>query len=505
MNNIKAIGILSLIGSIMLMSTSCALALSEGEQLLQQANALKENTFYHKAYETYEEARKRLLAIGDSEKANTCRIQMHEVEKILIEFPYTKEDALKLLGEHFKDIPQSERNSWFQEGKIDFIISDNKPFYLYDFIANLKYRNPDLMKKDINSLKRAEKFVTKNRNLIFKHPDSGYTQRAWKPYINPVTYLADASLFVPREKLPEIGLLKLWIPLPIRTGAQDNVRVISITPEEYVKFPPQTDGDIGFVYLEISLDELKKDLRIQLQFEFMHYEQHFLIDPGNVGKYDTDSYLYKQYTRSYNNTTITPEIRQKAQEIVEDEKNPYLAAKRLYEYIVERIDYSHMPHASLNVLGIPESVYVHERSYGDCGAQGTYFSALCRSLGIPARTSGGMQLCPGEEGTHFWAEFYLPNYGWIPVDTSIAQIANYPIELTDDERRTFKNFFFGKQDSYRYIIQKDVDVPLIPEPEEPILLPMAIQFPAVVCASSLENPAIAVLDQWKIEFKPIYH
>ncbi|GAH19016.1 unnamed protein product, partial [marine sediment metagenome] len=200
----------------------------------------------------------------------------------------------------------------------------------------------------------------------------------------------------------------------------------------------------------------------------------------------------------------TSEIREKAREIVRDEKNPYLAAKKIYHYIVEKIDYSHMPHMTLNVLGKPESVYVHENSYGDCGAQGTYFSALCRSLGIPARTSGGMQLCPGEEGGHFWAEFYLPNYGWLPVDTSIAQIANYPIELTDDERRAFKEFFFGSQDPYRYVIQKDVDVPITPEPDEPVLLPMAIQFPAVVCKTSQENPAFVVLDHWNIEFKPVY-
>lgn len=72
---------------------------------------------------------------------------MHEVQKVLIEFPYPKEDAVRLLEEHFKDIPQSKRNSWFEEDKVDLIIFDGKSFHFYDFIANLKYRNLDLMKK----------------------------------------------------------------------------------------------------------------------------------------------------------------------------------------------------------------------------------------------------------------------------------------------------------------------------------------------------------------------
>ena len=202
---------------------------------------------------------------------------------------------------------------------------------------------------------------------------------------------------------------------------------------------------------------------------------------------------------------LTPEIKEKARQIAGDEKNPYRAAKKLYEYIVENVDYSLLPHATLDVLGMPESVYVHEHSYGDCGAQGSYFSALCRSLGIPARTTGGLQLCPGVEGSHFWAEFYLPSYGWLPVDTSVAQFANYPIELTEEERKAFKEFFFGRQDPYRYVIQKDIDIPLTPEPEEPVLLSMAIQRPAAVCTTARQNVGLLLLEHWKVEFRPVYH
>ena len=127
-----------------------------------------------------------------------------------------------------------------------------------------------------------------------------------------------------------------------------------------------------------------------------------------------------------------------------------------------------------------------------------------------------MQLCPGEEGGHFWAEFCLPNYGWIPVDTSVAQMVNRP-GLTNSQRKRFKEFFFGSQDPYRYVIQKDVDVPLTPEPDEPVPLPEAIQFPVVVCKTSTprlwqslyfsywqELGTSALGKHWNIEFRPVY-
>ncbi|UCG94552.1 MAG: transglutaminase domain-containing protein [Candidatus Aerophobus sp.] len=503
MNMKRAIVSSTLIVGMILISTY-AFAQSEADLLYQQAQEFEKKTYYDKAYETYEKARERHLEIGDLEKAKACRIQMQQIEKIFLDYYYTKEDAIKLLEENFKYISKSERNSWIEKGKIDFIMSDGQPFYSTHFITNLKYRNLELMKKDLKLIESEREFFAKYQDLVFRYPGSSYPPRIWRPYINPVTFLASASLPIPRGELPEVGLLKIWIPLPVQTGAQDNIRVISVMPEEYVKIPPRVDGDIGHAYLEIPLEQLKEDLNIRLQFIFSHYEQRFIIDPENAGEYDKESDLYKKYTRSYGNTTITPEIREKAQQIVEDEKNPYLATKRIYDYIVENIDYSLMPHFKLNVLGQPESIYVHENLHGDCAAQGIYFSTLCRSLGIPARTTGGMQLCPGKESMHFWAEFYLPNYGWIPVDTSIAQSANIPPELTDNQRKAFKEFFFGSQDPYRYAIQKDVDMPLTPRPDEPILLPMAIQFPAVVCETSKENPNFLALKYWKIEFEPVY-
>ena len=71
--------------------------------------------------------------------------------------------------------------------------------------------------------------------------------------------------------------------------------------------------------------------------------------------------------------------------------------------------------------------------------------------------------CPGSAGTHFWAEYYLEGYGWVPVDVTAAETADWSYNATADQRHQFKAYYFGGLDPYRYIIQKDVDIPLTPD------------------------------------------
>ncbi|MDD5085119.1 MAG: transglutaminase domain-containing protein [Candidatus Omnitrophica bacterium] len=488
-------GLVICAASVVYAETKSDIAFWKGEEAFRAAS-------YEKARELYREAWKGYLREGDTKHADDALAKLYQSGNILFEYPLGRVDAEKKLAEAFKDVPAAERNKWLDSGKADFILIDGKPRYYMDFAKNLLFRDPELMKKVPEALKGEALFFNKYRGLIFRTKDEEYTAKPWKPYINPVTFLGAGSISLPRKDLPKTGVLKVWIPLPVQTAAQDNIRIISIEPEKYVKTAPTIDGDIGLVYLEIPLEEMKADFSITVKFIFTHYEQRFTIDPAKVGEYDKNSSLYKEHTKSYKNTTVTDSIKKQAEEIAGGEKNPYLAARKIYDYVVDNINYSLMPHVTLGILGKPESEFVHEKKFGDCGAQSVYFAALLRALGIPARTTGGMQLCPGAVSDHFWAEFYLPNYGWIPVDTSVAQTAGFSKSVSEEENKVFKAYFFGNQDPYRFVIQKDVDVTLIPPADEPVFLPMAIQFPAVLCSTSEEDLSLGFSD-WKFEFEPV--
>lgn len=88
---------------------------------------------------------------------------------------------------------------------------------------------------------------------------------------------------------------------------------------------------------------------------------------------------------------------------------------------------------------------------------------------------------------HFWAEFYLPNYEWIPVDTSIAQLPDYLPGLNDTDRAQYKDYFFANLDPYRLAIQTDIALPLTPPATETIMLPMAIQNAEAPCDTMIEQ------------------
>ena len=55
---------------------------------------------------------------------------------------------------------------------------------------------------------------------------------------------------------------------------------------------------------------------------------------------------------------------------------------------------------------------------GECSDFSTYFISLCRASGIPSRHVVGRVVSKNlKKSFHVWAEVFLENHGWIPVDT----------------------------------------------------------------------------------------
>jgi hypothetical protein len=264
---------------------------------------------------------------------------------------------------------------------------------------------------------------------------------------------------------------------------------------------PDVNGDLGQVYLNVPLDGLTSNVVFNITYSFTTYQIHYDIDPNNVGAYDKISPDYATYTASHDNIRITPEIVNEAMTVVGNETNPFLQAKLLYDYVVGNISYSTVPHYSLNARGIPESENVRIHRYGDCGAQSMYYSALLRSLGVPARTCGGFEMFGGDTGMHFWAEFFLPNYGWVPVDVTWAEAMDrIPLgQISDAERVSFKEYFFANLDPLRYTIQNDADQLLVPSPAMYYLLYAVFQTPMASCLGCEQDLPFGAAVYWQFK------
>lgn len=431
-----------------------------------------------------------------------------------IEFPYTWSEALEILEKAYPYAGRSRLETWLKYGA-EFIMIDGEPRYFSAVVNSFAHRHDDIMRrKNQEEGRAAEKFAAPLRSMAFSGPEESYPASTFQPFINPITYLGTQTLRIPRSALSADGTLKLWFPLPIATGDQDAVRVLSVTPERWVRGLPTVNEELGQLYMEVPLQELSGDLDVRLTFTFCHWERRSVVNPAQVGTYDVASELYRRYTAPGIHTPLTREIVDKAREIVGDEKNPWVAARKIYDYMLKHVRYSFTPHLSLGFTGTPEALYVLRNGFGDCGAQSMLFSALCRAVGIPARTTGGYQMVPRHGGTHFWAEFYLPAYGWIPVDVTMADTASWA-DIPDEERISFENYCFGNMDPFRMVIQTDVEIPLQPRPESPVLLmapsgvPMVFQTPALVAPHFAVTPMELVSDlcekYWTQDVVPLDH
>ncbi|WP_211531398.1 transglutaminase-like domain-containing protein, partial [Methanocalculus chunghsingensis] len=362
------------------------------------------------------------------------------------------------------------------------IASDGETMYFSDTATNYLYAHPEIFQQ------KEQPFTFAHLSRYAADPQADGPEAEDLPYRNPIHYEGTMHLAIEEDDLPPTGILKIWYPHPIETDIQRDVTVTNMAYPEYIVKGPDTNADIGIIYYEIPADAIDGDLILTTDISFTSYEGIFSIDPATVGAYDRTDPDYILYTRSERNIEITDEIRETARAVVGDETNPHLQAQMIYMHIIETYPYSHVPHISLDSRQpkVAESTHMFETGRGDCGTQSMLFSAFCRSLGIPARATGGYQMLLQETpGPHFWAEYHLPGYGWVPVDPTVADVADL-FDIPEDERRAFKQYYGSNIDPTRLVIQKNVDAAIDPAyPDDAAVFRLVRQYPAILSDVSM--------------------
>ena len=282
-------------------------------------------------------------------------------------------------------------------------------------------------------------------------------------YVNPRVFDVDLT-FELRPDLKTIDRehdLKLWLPAPKEWDSQKAVRIISVDPPPQAEYTDPEFGNRMFSW-DFGKEPEKPVYSVNLKYRLESLDLGTEIDPKRVGTYDTTSDLYNLYTRSTRHIEISPEIIALAREAVGEEENPYRQAKRIHDFVVRKVRFRlFRPDKVAGTRALLETAATDEQTgeeyyEGACNLQAEFFVALCRAVGIPARAVTGMVgwgPWVGEEGLklrdqryrqlsrdglatarlfgpldgHRWAEFYLPNYGWIPTDPTwdrFARIGN---------------------------------------------------------------------------------
>jgi transglutaminase-like putative cysteine protease len=237
------------------------------------------------------------------------------------------------------------------------------------------------------------------------------TFRLVDPFQARVDFLWEAVNYGPGEVLD----LKVAFATPQQAPRQQILQPATFTPA-----PTRLDDDAWgqpcavYEIPRIGVGE-KVTLGYTVEVE-MRTVKHF-IRPERVGKLaDIPAAIREQYTADASRYRITePHIRKLAAKIVGDETNAYWIARKIYDYVIEHVDYKLI--GGWDVPGV-----VLKRGSGSCSEYAFTYIALCRAAGLPARYQGSIaqrgDAASIDEVFHRWTQVYLPNYGWVPVDPS---------------------------------------------------------------------------------------
>ncbi|MDA3940620.1 MAG: IPT/TIG domain-containing protein [Spirochaetia bacterium] len=151
--------------------------------------------------------------------------------------------------------------------------------------------------------------------------------------------------------------------------------------------------------------------------------------------YDQNRELVSYYTREdtlvpVNNATITDITKS----IVGRENNPYIKAKKLYEYLIRRLDYVDFTESDTVIKSLTNRK-------ADAFEYAILFTSLARNAGVPSRPVAGFMVYGNKQTVnHWWSEIYINGIGWIPVDPALGDdmsLSDLPV------RESNSDYYFG--------------------------------------------------------------
>lgn len=249
------------------------------------------------------------------------------------------------------------------------------------------------------------------------------------------------------------GQSRLWLPLPLN---QDTLYQRTLG-HSWSGNPGNSsmrrlpDGNLEVFYCEWQDSEQP---RLQLKTLVTTADRHFDVTKRTIAPERDDILRHNlQASQLIPNDGLAHQL---GERIIGRIKDPVAQVKAIYEWIAENAIYD----PSLPGCGTGDARrQLIEGQYGGRSADiSSLFVSICRAVGIPARCVYGMRVAPSRlfrslgltsdnatRGHHVRAEFYIPGYGWIPVDPSDVRRAIAMEGLSDRESRllSLRKVLFG--------------------------------------------------------------
>lgn len=228
---------------------------------------------------------------------------------------------------------------------------------------------------------------------------------------NPAAYEVVYTISISNNGPATITQIDLWIPVLQEHQPYQRVESWVSNPQPLKITEDKSGNKLAHIRLKEKITP-GKSVTIQVKCKVQIYTISCKPVTSTFEKYDKESALYKKYTAPETHIeSDNQKIKEKAAEIAGDIDDCYLAAKKIYEFVISYMSYVRLDRCR-------GALYALEEKKGDCSEYSDLFIALCRARGIPARTVHGFTYSSSGDQLHDWAEIYIPGTGWIPVDAT---------------------------------------------------------------------------------------
>lgn len=407
---------------------------------------LPEDVLKLKNYGDYAGAQKMIRYFLEHKEIPKALRKRLEIEQEIIgvmgadEYPYTYAEALEMMTSHLRDFKEEELQYLKEIGAADWMYIDGEVHFQRLFYDNLTQTRSDLAARVIVQNEELEKENAMKQKLL------NGNVHYMKEHGGRTVHTRIRATIKAKKEFEEVGRkVSVHLPIPKVYEQVSNVQIHAANPE--ITFIAPEDAAQRTVYFET---ELQPNQEFMVEYSFDYHIKYVELDPKRVAGEQPDFCLEEQSPH----IMFTPYLRELRDELVGDETNPVILARRFYDFVTTKVMYSFV-REYFTIECIPEYCAVNLK--GDCGVQALLFITLCRMSGIPARWQSGLYATDYYTGCHDWAQFYVAPYGWVFADLSFGGSAWRAGEI---ERW---NYYFGNLDVFRMPANSEIQKAFVPE------------------------------------------
>ncbi len=258
--------------------------------------------------------------------------------------------------------------------------------------------------------------------------------------------------------------VKLWVPYPV---SDENQTISGIeVAGNFESSGVYTDKKFKNTMLYAKWDKDTEERKLRFTFDATRNEVLKKAFPKTETAWDKADYA--AYLAATKLGPVDGPVGALAEKITRGKKGVLAKARAVYDWTCENM----YREPATRGCGSGDVCRLLDTPGGKCADISSVFVALARSAGVPAREILGIRM--GKKKVqdvttwqHCWAEFFLPGYGWVPVDPGDVRKMILVKKLAPGGKaaKEYKEYFWGGIEPYRIALSSGRDLTLNPVQE----------------------------------------